>query len=167
MQALLVPGMLAAYVAAETASLTAERLTVWDSQLPKNFHNYKVAFASDLHHGSFCGVRRMQKMVRKMNDFDPDIMVLGGDYLQSLMSAKKNKKYLSFLGVELKKLEAPDGVLAVLGNHDHEVGVEKVCQEFRDCNIKIINNDGVWIERGGERIRIAGVGDLWYDKQDL
>jgi uncharacterized protein len=30
-----------------------------------------------------------------------------------------------------------------------------------------LNNRGVWIERGGKRLRICGVGDLWTDYQDL
>ena len=30
-----------------------------------------------------------------------------------------------------------------------------------------MNNTGIWLERGRERLRIYGIGDLWTDRQDL
>ena len=36
-----------------------------------------------------------------------------------------------------------------------------------EAKLPDLNNRGVWIKRGGTRLRICGVGDLWTDRQDL
>ena len=32
---------------------------------------------------------------------------------------------------------------------------------------RLADNTGFWIEQGGARLRICGVGDLWTDRQNL
>ena len=40
-------------------------------------------------------------------------------------------------------------------------------QALDDTRISLADNTGFWIEKGGARLRICGVGDLWTDRQNL
>ncbi len=59
------------------------------------------------------------------------------------------------------------------GNHDNcnYHGREDMCglsqAALAEANLPDLNNDGIWLERQGRRLRICGVGDLWTDRQDL
>ena len=74
---------------------------------------------------------------------------------------------------ELGKLKGTFGRFAVRGNHDNQDYHGR--RSFRplsqaalaEAKLPDLNNTGVWIERGGARLRICGVGDLWTDHQDL
>jgi predicted MPP superfamily phosphohydrolase len=132
----------------------------------------------------------MRKMVKKMMDFQPDLILFGGDFLQSILSPKKKYHYLESLAEELAALQAPDGLYSILGNHDYgtpESRADKMVLKLwgwktaekidisarvkktlgQGAKINFIDNDGLWLKRGGAQIRLGGVGDLWFDKQDL
>jgi predicted MPP superfamily phosphohydrolase len=55
----------------------------------------------------------------------------------------------------------------VLGNHDNWDGRAESQAALAEAGITEVTNTGVWIERGGARLRVSGVGDLWTDRQDL
>jgi predicted MPP superfamily phosphohydrolase len=58
-------------------------------------------------------------------------------------------------------------VYAVLGNHDHWHGVEASSRALAAAGIHELTNTGVWLESGSERLRLAGVDDLWTGFQDI
>lgn len=73
-----------------------------------------VAFLTDLHLGPFLDGDDLARWVESTLDLSPDLIVIGGDIVDS--------RYRGDLGVLvdwLSRLEAPLGVHAVLGNHDH------------------------------------------------
>jgi predicted MPP superfamily phosphohydrolase len=67
----------------------------------------------------------------------------------------------------LRELDARDGIYAVLGNHDHWTDVQAVSDAIREAGIQLMINESAMIERDGERLYIAGVDDIWENKQDL
>jgi predicted MPP superfamily phosphohydrolase len=68
---------------------------------------------------------------------------------------------------EAKSFSAPYGVYGVLGNHDRLTDTQLSVQCMAEAGIILLDNNAVWIERGGEKIRVGGVGDLWTTTQDL
>lgn len=184
------PWLLAAYISAETLSLTAEPLVIRDRRLPREFDGFRIAFAADLHHGPMCGIHRIERMIKKIVAFEPDVVIFGGDFLQALLSPQKREQYLQSLAKALSKLHPPNGIYGVLGNHDYgrersrmnrlilrrmghrfETGMEyknHLMMVLREvAGMDCLDNRGVWIERGAARIRLGGVGDLWFGQQDL
>lgn len=164
-------GILATYVAAETNSLSVERLIIKDPDLPKNFHNLRVVFISDLHHGTFSSSKRLRKMVQKINTLQSDLILFGGDYVQT---QRKNKRLqqqqvsLNELTEILQGLVEPSlGMYSVSGNHDHWFGLAKVIEHLQKAGVKTIDNDGLVLKKDDESIYLSGVGDLWCDKPDL
>lgn len=161
--------VLATYIGAETYSLAVERLIIKDQQLPEAFHNLRVVFISDLHHGIFSSSKRLRSMVKKINDLQPDLILLGGDYLQTYKN-KKSKQTASLHELRdiLSKLQQPEfGIFSVSGNHDHVYNVEVIKTELAKANIANLDNQGLELKKDKEKIFLAGVGDLWFDKPDL
>lgn len=162
-------GLFASYAAAETLSLTIEKTIFRDPQLPPAFHNLRVIFISDIHHGPFSNVARLQKMVTRINRLHPDLILLGGDYLQTRHRPRQKlvTDYLELLNV-LARLTPPSlGTYAVLGNHDYDFSIAANRRQLQRAGITLLHNEGVDLHRDGATIRLDGVGDMWYGHPDF
>ena len=93
--------------------LQIKQFDITDEDIPEAFQNIKIVFITDIHHGPFCSLERVKKLVNTVNKLKPDIILLGGDYVY------RDKKYIKPVFEELKNLYAPDGKFGVMGNHDH------------------------------------------------
>lgn len=71
----------------------------------------KIAFISDLHYPSLFSHKRLQKLVHKLQEESPDLLLLGGDYVTDNDSIEALFESLSAVNPSL-------GTYAVLGNHD-------------------------------------------------
>ncbi len=135
--------------------------TVSIPNLPAPFVGTKVAFLSDIHHGRFVPRTYIRHAISLANAFKPDVVVLGGDYVTG------HPNYIAPGIAELGKLQAKMGRFGVLGNHDFWEGMAESKAALASAKVTEVTNNGVWLERSGTRLRIAGVGDLWTDYQDL
>lgn len=141
--------------------LQVEHINIIDRDIPKSFEGKKIVFISDIHHGGYFSIKRVARLVEKVNRLRPDIIILGGDYVY------RDKKYIIPCFEELKKLKAAIGKFGVMGNHDHWQNVELTKQGMKNAGIVILDNQAEWTEINGHRIKIGGVGDLWEDSQDI
>jgi predicted MPP superfamily phosphohydrolase len=66
----------------------------------------------------------------------------------------------------LSTLKAPLGVYSVLGNHDHWADTGRSQQWLSETNQDLRHKTRV-IEKNGERLWVAGAGDLWEDHRNL
>ena len=130
-------------------------------KLPQAFHGARVAFLTDIHHGPYTSLSYVEKIVERTQQLAPNLILLGGDYVLH------RRKYIAPCFRALEKLRAPLGVFGVLGNHDHMTSASETRTAMRSAGIADLTNTGHWIEKSGQRLRIAGVGDLWKDTQDL
>jgi uncharacterized protein len=129
--------------------------------IPQAFHNTKIIFLSDIHHGPFFSRSRVRRLVDRVNAEKHDIILLGGDYVH------RDRKYIIPCFEELKKLSAPLGIYGVLGNHDYWEDPNLTKEKMMESGIAIANNQAFWVEKGKERIKIGGVGDYLEDVQDI
>ena len=153
--------LLIAYTFVEPHILHIRPVVFRHPDLPEAFHGLSIVFLSDIHHGPFLSLPRVREVVRRTNELSPDLILLGGDYVH------RDVKYIEPVFTELAQLSAPLGVYGVLGNHDHWESQAKTRKAMRAAGIVSIDNDAVWIGRGGARMRLGGVGDLWEDAQRL
>ena len=130
--------------------------------LPEAFKGKRVVFMADFHHGPYVPLSYIQRVVEMANGLTPDLILLGGDY------PHRGVTWVEPCVRELAKLQAPLGVYAVLGNHDHyDAAAPYVSAALREARIPELTNRGVWVEHGGARLWLCGVGDYWQDVQDL
>lgn len=142
--------------------LVVNRRRVFLSGLPAGFDGLRIAHLSDFHHGPHVSRARIRGAVRLANSLEPDLVALTGDFIH------RGKDWVEGCFRELAHLEAPLGVFAVLGNHDHYAkSADHVRSAMRRAGIHELTNCGVNLRRRGGELRLGGVGDLWMDKQDL
>jgi uncharacterized protein len=75
----------------------------------------RIGLITDLHHSEMVPVRDVLRAVTLMKAEQPDLIVLGGDYV-----TWGNREYVVPCSEALAGLSAPCGVFAVLGNHDDD-----------------------------------------------
>ncbi|KRE29693.1 metallophosphoesterase [Paenibacillus sp. Soil522] len=87
-------------------------------QVPKpagKMKKLRIAMASDLHLGTIVGNRHLKRLVNKVEQIKPDLILLPGDILDDDIEPFLRKNMSKVLG----KLKAPLGVFAVTGNHEY------------------------------------------------
>jgi len=146
--------MLSAYVLIEPYWLVNTEYDIYDSQIPEEFDGYKIVFVSDIHHGPFFSYERVENLRDKINAFDADLVLLGGDYVH------RGPLYVPAVFVGLTGISGKYGVFGVLGNHDHWDGEQATRDGFVRAGITDIENRRVVIEKGDALIHVSGVGDF-------
>lgn len=134
---------------------------------PLQFDKMKIVAIGDLHVGSpHIDLGKLREIVSSVNERNPDLILIPGDFvIQEVRGG-------SFVEPEamaeiLKDLRAPLGVFAVLGNHDWWFDGERVRRALEAVGIRVLENDVVRLERGGESIWLAGLADLWTRRPDI
>lgn len=118
-----------------------------------------VIHLSDLHIQEIGN--REQDLIEKINDLQPDILFLTGDYVKWDGDYQVAMEFLS-------KLEAKIGIWAVMGDYDysnirnsclfcHEAESENLSQVNK---VKFLKNTGEIIQIDGKRLRIFGVDEV-------
>jgi len=155
------------YSHAETYRIEVKEYTVVSEHLPTAFAGTRVAVVADVHRSWFFRQSRVEKIVDSVNALAPDLVVLAGDYVYG------STRYEAPCFQALGRLKAPLGVYAALGNHDYGAydpsgrDLDPVYAAVEPTNIVLLRNQGVWLERGGARLRLGAVGDLRKDTPDL
>lgn len=132
--------------------------------LAAEFDGYTLAVLADIHHRRGSESPHLQRMVEISNGADPDLVVLLGDYGASFhynrpLSAALYEWALPALGFALRRLRSRDGMVAVLGNHDHYHDAARVVTWLQELGAHVLVNSHVVLQRGEHRLVIGGVGD--------
>ncbi len=151
----------ASYPLLEAKWCRLTRRTLAVRNLPASFRGLSVAYLSDLHHGPYVGLDYLRYVVDWTNSLKPDLVLLGGDYVS------KSPRFIGPVCEVMGKLKAPMGRFAVLGNHDNGESTPECHTQLDRAGLELIDNSGRWLRRGGDRLRIGGVGDLWTDVQSI
>jgi uncharacterized protein len=151
----------------EPASLVVNRYELTLPGWPAEQDGLLVALLSDLHVGSpFNGVEKLEEIVARVNQARPHIVLLAGDYVISGVRGGEIVPPETTASI-LANLEAPLGIFAVLGNHDHWYDGPRVRAAFESGGIRVLENECLRIEDGGFDFWLAGIGDLWEAKPDV
>ena len=132
--------------------------------LGRAFDGYTIAVLADIHHRRGSETPHLQRMVEIANAAEPDLIVLLGDYGASFhynrpLSAAFYEWALPSLGFALRKLRARDGIVAVLGNHDHYHDASRVATWLQSLGAHVLVNSHVIVRRDECELVIGGVGD--------
>jgi predicted MPP superfamily phosphohydrolase len=125
-------------------------------RLPIAFAGYRIVQIGDIHIGTWMTPERLRGIVNLVNQQQPDLIVNIGDYFSYDV-----KTWETTLINELKRLNAKDGTISVLGNHDYWVGDEIVRKVLFQCGITDITNRIHKITRNKADLYFAG-GDCAY-----
>lgn len=117
----------------------------------------RIAFLSDIHAADpGASPDHIADIVQLVNDQKPDIVLLGGDFVSTKQVAWSHPDFTAAVA-PLAGLEAPFGVYAVLGNHDHWRDAEAGTRALEALGITVLDNDAVQVGP----IALGGVDDAF------
>ena len=119
--------------------------------LPAERDGVVLVEISDVHFGTLIGERWMQRLVKRVMDLRPDLVVVVGDLVDG--SVGRVEPLLSVL----KPLQAPLGVWAVTGNHEFYAGLDRSVALFEAAGYKVLRDRSAEVAPG---LVLAGVDDL-------
>ncbi|HEY6910979.1 MAG TPA: metallophosphoesterase [Myxococcales bacterium] len=158
----LVPYVLALYGCSFGARvLRRERVTVPVAGLPAGWRGARIVQLSDLHAGRHVTRERLQAIARRAARLKPDVLVVTGDIVHN------SPAFARQAAEAIASIPTRHGIFACLGNHDFWAGPDAVERELRSAGIRVLRNDGVLLERGGDGLWLCGVDDVWSGLFDL
>lgn len=144
--------------------LTTKDYLVKNSKITDNFKGFKIIQISDIHYGRQYNKNDLKKLVKRINEYKPDIIVLTGDLIDRDTIISKNM--IDEIANELKKLEATVGKFAITGNHDYKF--DEWESIIKSSNFTNLNNTYETIYNGGyDHMVIAGVSSMQYDDESI
>ena len=130
---------------------------------PKEMPELKIALAADLHVGCLAvGLKRLDSVVKALNDMKADIILLPGDFLTATGPGPATMdEYIEpeKVASALKNLHAPLGVYATLGNHDWGCDGPGMWRALENAGIHVLENDAVHVKSLQHDFWIAGLAD--------
>lgn len=127
----------------------------------------RVVVLADLHEGSpFNGLDKLEYIVARTQAARPDLILLAGDYvIHGVLGG-------TFINPDemvplLRRLSAPMGVFAVLGNHDHWFNPAQVTRALERAGIPVLEDAAAPVGAGPCQLWVAGISDLWTAAHDV
>jgi predicted MPP superfamily phosphohydrolase len=125
-----------------TRNIKVRDLNITVPKKVESMQSLNIAVASDFHLGTLNGNGFLADIVEKINNLNPDIILLPGDIIDEDIGPviKKN------IGATLTKLKSKYGVYAVPGNHEYIGGINKALEYLRDHDITVLQDEAVLID---------------------
>ena len=109
---------------------------------PADVSELQVVLASDLHMGLVMDAERLQVFVDAVNAQKPDLILLAGDLFDGTYAdLAEPERAAAVLG----QLQAPDGVYAILGNHDAGEDLDQMLTLLRQARIRVLLDETVTV----------------------
>lgn len=151
---------LAHMVLGEPAQPVLEHVTLRLPSLSPALDGLRIGQISDIHLGVLHTKRNLIWAVKQMQQERPDLIVLTGDQVM-------RRHAIPELPVILRDLQAPLGIYAISGNHDHWEGLRDVQSALEMCNIPMLMNEHRRLEWNGAQFWLLGTDDYWDGQHDL
>ncbi len=130
-----------------------------------------IGLLADIHiGGQHVSAARVNKITAKMNAESPDIILLGGDYVNGhTPRAQRPQKFITEIEqgmANLGSFNAPLGVYAAIGNHDAWYDGKRVEDMLSKSGIQVMDNDQVTIKRNAHNFCLIGLADTYTGQID-
>lgn len=158
-------GLLVWGVTVGRTSVRVSRVEICSEKLPASFDGFRIVQLSDMHVGTVVSpARELRRIVDSVQSLHPDLIVFTGD-LVNVRSSELNDRIAMILG----GLQAPFGVISVVGNHDAGVYIKDTVRQSpaeSQCEViawqqrlgwQVLQDTTVYLSRGGERISVSGI----------
>jgi predicted MPP superfamily phosphohydrolase len=130
--------------------------------LDPSFDGYRIVHITDIHLGQWISTARLEGVIDLVNKQNPDIVAITGDFVSYAID-----HLVDDLQLCLKKLQPNDVSLAVLGNHDHWLGADKIRGVLQESDVIDISNEVYTLKRKEAMLHIAGVDSVMLNKHRL
>ncbi len=129
--------------------LMVTRQTIGVSGLPDALGGLRVGLLTDIHRSRWVSHDEVRHSVSTLMAERPDLIILGGDYV-----TLRDRQYMVPSADALAPLSAPDGVFAILGNHDDD---SRMPAALATNGVQVLKDARTHLTIRGEGIELAGI----------
>ena len=148
------------WIAWGNSALMVNEIKITNDKIPQSFEGFRIAQVSDLHNAELG--KDNNKLIEKLNECEPDIIVLTGDLIDS--NHTNLEVALSFARQAVKI--AP--CYFVTGNHEAWVGLQ--CEELKtsleNTGVTVLQDEAIELNYGDECIQLIGLNDPDFSERD-
>jgi uncharacterized protein len=130
-------GIVVGYINARIHRITNIKIKM--PNLPEYWKGKTLALLTDLHVGHILRYRFVKKVVRLVNEMNPEVVLISGDYYDGVHTDAEG------LAAPFKDVKAPLGTYFVSGNHDSYRELSTHIQALENANVKVIDGQSVVI----------------------
>ena len=138
----------------------------------------KIAFLADIQAGQYRKIDYVQKITDRLAYYNPDIIILGGDFVENFASESDEYLQLAPIGTITNKYPT----YAVLGNHEYGIGSglsvtfdkyrtpnvsEDVSKYLGSLGVRVLRNELVTVTSTPSPFYLFGIDEWMAHKQDL
>jgi predicted MPP superfamily phosphohydrolase len=134
----------------EALNIITEHLTIKSSRIPATVGRVRIVQISDVHIGQIVRESRIKTVIETIKAASPDILVSTGDLVDG------HQKHFAGLDHLFLEINPRLGKYAILGNHEHYVGVEQSVEFIKNAGFKLLDNESSEIKGV---LAITGVDD--------
>jgi predicted MPP superfamily phosphohydrolase len=109
----------------------------------------RIGFITDIHHSEMVPADDVRAAVDLVTAAQPDLIVLGGDYV-----TWGDRAFVGPVAELLEPLTAPNGVFAILGNHDDDRDMPAA---LTAKHIEVLKDSRTRVQIRGEGLELAGI----------
>ena len=135
----------------EARDLRVERLVVKTTKMPPSAKLIRIVQVSDLHIGFTMRGERLRKVIEKIKETNPDILVSTGDLVDG-GSHGLLTEHTSF-----HDITPPLGKFAITGNHEFYAGLDRALEFTQRAGFTVLRGEAV---NPGGMINVVGFDDL-------
>ncbi len=125
-----------------------------DANLPAALDYFRITFISDIQADAYTDASRLGKYIRRVNDTDPDLVLIGGDMITS------TPDYIDEAAEYVGKIKSKYGVYSCIGDHDNWAYRNDYSRSLREVkgamdkyNVEMYNNRNIDL-----RIKNSSIG---------
>lgn len=133
----------------EASAIRLEKVEIANPKIPENPGRFRIVQISDVHLGLIIREKRLQKILAKIEEANPDILVSTGDLVDGQLNHLNREADL------LSALKPPFGKIAITGNHEFYAGLANALEFTRQAGFTILRDQGLVTEG----VNFVGVDD--------
>ena len=130
--------------------------------LPGNLNGFKIVFISDMQADRYTNKKRLNNFVSLVNKQNPDLVLIGGDFITS------TPNYINISAELSGRIKSKNGVYSCIGDHDnwaYRWDTKRSLREIETAlvknNIKMIDDNNITVAVDTSKIRITFITNTY------
>jgi predicted MPP superfamily phosphohydrolase len=120
------------------------------AKLPKSLDGFSIVQLADIHLERSKAAQWWDLVVDRTNNLHPDLIMIVGDLIDE--DIRGNSRFVD----AIRRLQSPNGVVAVTGNHEYYAGFDMFVSLCDSLGIRLLRNSSMTVV---DSIELVGVND--------
>jgi hypothetical protein len=122
----------------EPKMIVVKEYAIIDNKLADSFNGFKIVHFSDIHYGTTINDKELSKIVDKINELNPDVIVFSGDLFDDAINLSDDN--INNITNELSNLNANLKKYAVIGEEDY-LNKDLYLEIMNNANFTVLENE--------------------------